>query len=159
MLKWLRRAWGSPWIPQGDSVPPWGVGMLWISCRRRNCPPPTECGQKNAQLNGWCCESCAFGCAGRVNSKRPGCCEVARFASANTKEMSAVYTLLSFFQVKLRFTMWITAILMSVPELNPFRFVSIFAWTLKALTVVLSRSDFLPFLLPSLPQREKSAFR
>lgn len=44
-----------------------------------------------------------------------------------------------------------------MPELNSFMFVFIFAGTLKALTVVLLWSDFLPFLLPSLPQREKSA--
>lgn len=81
-----------------------------------------------------------------------------QFASRNTKEMSTVYTLFSFFQVKLRFTVWIIAILMPVPKLNSIRFGFISAWTLKALTVVLSWSDFLPFLLLSLPRREKISF-
>lgn len=107
------------------------------------------------RLNSWYCDSCAFRCAGRVNSKLPSFCAVTHFASANTKEMSAVYKCFCFFQVKLRFTVWNIAVLVPMLELNSFMLDFRFSWTLKPLP--LSWSDFFPFLLPCLPQREKPA--
>lgn len=71
MLKQLCRACGSTvmWgIPQGESIPPLGIEVVWIITRRRNCPSPRECGQKKKK-NSWFCDSCAFRCAGRVSSK------------------------------------------------------------------------------------------
>lgn len=68
MLKWQCRACGSTvmWgIPQGESIPPLGIEVLWINCRRRNFPPPRQCDQKK-KLNSWFCDSCAFRCVGRV---------------------------------------------------------------------------------------------
>lgn len=70
---------------------------------------------------------------------------------------------LFFFGVKLRFTVWILAVLKTMPKIISFMFVFIFVWTLKALTltssIVTVRFPYFPsFSAPFYVSKRKTSF-
>lgn len=76
----------------------------------------------------------------------------------NKQQGDAIHFFLSSFGVKLRFSVWILAILKTMPETNSFMFVFIFVWTLKALTSSIVTVRFPSFPAPFHVSKRKNSF-